>query len=153
LDTVEILEGDVYEGCISALGGTGPLTRWIIVSPHGKRHAHSITDPLELHCMPFGILLQAIDRGELAFVESQPDHPAIRLQRVKEEGRLQDTHLGLRGEVLEGMIALLEKALEEEADYAPYLAGEILALIDRSHYDEAEINQIVDRVHQRLRRD
>jgi hypothetical protein len=147
---VDIQEGHVYEGYVSALGGEGPLARWIVVSPFGKRHAHSIGDPLALHCMPFGILQQQVECGSLIFVASQPDHPVIRLQRVKEAHGLHDTHMGLCGEPLETMIALLQGAVAGAQDYAPYLAGEILSALDRTHHSDEQMEQIAQRVHRIL---
>lgn len=146
---MDIVEGQIYEGPVSALGSEGPPMRWIVVSPFGKRHAHSLGDPLELHCMPLGILLQNIELGALTLVDSAPDHPVIRLQRAKEARRLHDTHMGLYGETLAGMLALLDAAVTDAQDYAPFLAGEILTLLDRSRHTETQIGEITHGV-QRL---
>jgi hypothetical protein len=60
------------------------VTRWIVVSPGGKLHAHSLADPLDLHCMPTGILQQSLGLGRLELVQTLPNHPVLRLQRRKE---------------------------------------------------------------------
>ncbi len=142
----EILEGQIFEGPVSALGGEGPQMRWIVVSPHGRAHAHCLSDPLDLHCMPLGIMRQAIAEGRLSLVETRLDHPVLRLQRAKEELGLEDTHMGLHGHLLRQMLKLLETAAAQGADYAPYLAGEILALFAASRYTDAEAEIVRSRV-------
>jgi hypothetical protein len=143
---VQILEGQIFEGTVSALGMEGPPMRWIVVSPHGKTHAHSLTDPLELHCMPLGIMQQAIAQGRLELVDVAPDHPVLRLQRVKEQRGIVDTHLGLRAESLQQMLELLDEAVTQGADYRRYLAGEILGLCAGAEHAAAELDAVRQRV-------
>ena len=143
---MEIVEGQVFEGTVTALGGEGPPMRWIVINPHGKMHAHSIADPLDLHCMPLGILQHCVTVGRLKLVGSQADHPVVRLQHAKVAHGLRDTHLGLQGDTLEKMLGLLESAVADRQDFAPFLAGEIFALTSKSQYSPAQMAAIRQRV-------
>ncbi len=143
---MDLQEGQIYEGMVSALGGTGPSQHWIIVKPFGKTHAHSIDNPLDLHCMPVAVSHKAIDEGTLRLVETNPDHPVVRLQREKERQHIQDAHLGLHGKDMRKMLDLLEAATAAGEDYAPYAAGEILALLSHSRNTKSEVNDIRERV-------
>jgi hypothetical protein len=146
----EIREGQVWEGEVAALGGVGPSMRWLVISPHGKLHAHSLENPLDLHCMPLGIMQQAVSAGRLTLVAEEPEHPIIRLQREKEARGLVDTHMGLAGEPLEQMLGLLEQALLEKAEYAQHLAGEILALSAISSEEIAALDRVREQVRELL---
>ena len=143
---MDLQEGQIYEGMISALGGKGPLQHWIIVKPFGKTHAHSIDNPLDLHCMPVAVSHKAIEAGTLRLVETTPDHPVIRLQREKERRNIQDAHMGLHGKDMLKMLDLLEAATAAGEDYAPYAAGEILALLSHSRHTKSEVTDIRARV-------
>lgn len=147
---MEILEGQIFEGFVSAMGTEGPRMRWIVVSPHGKTHAHSLGDPLELHCMPLGIMAQAIEHGRLALVDVAPDHPIIRLQRAKEARGIADAHMGLRGALLEQMLELLDAAAAQQADYRTFLAGEILTLCSAAEHGEVELAAVRERVNRAI---
>ena len=139
-------EGQIYEGPVAALGAEGPVQRWIIVSPFGKTHGHSIGDPMELHCMPLGIAQRAIEDGRLVLIGTDLTHPTIRLQRIKETLRLEDTHLGLHGDSLERMLVLMEDAARQGDECAPYAAGEVLALMSEPRQSPEEIAAVVARV-------
>ncbi|MCP5315611.1 MAG: hypothetical protein H6955_18775 [Chromatiaceae bacterium] len=143
---MDISESQIYEGPVTALGGEGPNARWIVVNPAGRLHAHSLDDPLDLHCMPIGLLQIAFDAGRVRLIDTQPDHPVIHLQREKERLGIRDTHLGLHGAQLDAMLQLLEKAVATGADYARYLAGEILAGVAASHSAADEMRAVRDRV-------
>ncbi len=139
---MQVVESQIYEGEVSALGGEGPAMRWIVVSPFGKTHAHSIDDPRNLHCMPLGILQRCIDEARLKHVDTRPNHPAIQLQRAKEERGLRDTHMGLHGDLLDLMLRFLRTAVAEHAEYAPFLAGEITALLATTELPADEIDTV-----------
>jgi hypothetical protein len=139
---MQMTEGQIFEGAVTALGGDGPTMQWIVVSPHHKSHAHSLGDPLELHCMPLGILQQHLVHGRLRFLKTDPQHPVIRLQREKERRGLEDVHMGLQGAQLEQMLRFLEEAAAAEADYVRHLAGEILALSRAAPHSEAALARI-----------
>ncbi|MGA7799859.1 MAG: hypothetical protein WCC36_03530 [Gammaproteobacteria bacterium] len=144
---MKLVEGQIYEGPVSAFGGEAPLQRWMVVAPFGKMHCHSISDPLDLHCMPLAIAEQLTAEGRLSLADTDSGHPVLRLQRRKEALGIHDAHLGLRGENLERMLALLERAVADDEDYTPYAAGEVLSLLCRLHSDEqvASIRTRVER--------
>jgi len=139
---MRISEGQIFEGAVTALGAEGPNMRWLVISPQGKIHAHSLGDPLDLHCMPIGILEQSLAQGKLSYVETHIDHPIIRLQRAKQEFGITDTHLGLHGKRLQKMLQLLEYSVENNFDYVPHLAGEILSLVARESLPKDELGNL-----------
>lgn len=146
----EFSEGDLYEGSVSLSGGDGLFRRWIVVSPFGRIHIHSIDDPLELHCWPISVLTQGLQEGKLRHIGAQPDHPLIRLQRRKEAAGIADAHLGLHGDDMERMFELLEMAAAEGIPYAPYAAGEIIAFTARAPFSDEALSEIRARVHEVL---
>lgn len=148
---MKLVEGQIYEGPVSAFGGDGPMQRWMVVAPSGKTHCHSISDPLDLHCMPLAIAEQAAAEGRLTLTETDGNHPVIRLQRRKEALGIQDAHLGLRGKNLERMLVLLEQAVSRDEDYASYAAGEVISLLCRQH-SEPEVAMIRARVEEAIAR-
>lgn len=129
---MELEEGQIYEGTLSISGSDGPFRRWLVVSPFGKTHIHCVDDPLDLHCWPASLVEPGIESGRLHYVGNDPDHPAIRVQRLKETLGVRDVHLSINELQLERLLDALRSAAAEEADYAPYLAGEILSAIARS---------------------
>jgi len=143
---MQLQEGQIYEGPVSAFGGEGPPQRWLVVAPFGKKHCHSVGDPMDLHCMPLAIAQEAVEEGRLKLVSESEDHPALRLQRTKERLGIHDAHMGLRGASLDRMIELLEQAARAGEDFAPYAAGEVLALVCRLHSAE-QIEAIREQVH------
>lgn len=143
---MQIAESQVYEGEVSAMGGDGPTMHWIVVSPFGKTHAHSIDDPQDLHCMPLGILQKCIDDQRLAHTDTLPSHPVIQLQRAKEARGLRDTHMGLHGEQLDVMLRFLKTSVAEGAEYAPYLAGEISALLATTELSVQEVASVREQI-------
>ena len=124
---MQIEEGQVYEGGISLSGGDGPHRRWLVVSPFGKAHIHSVDDPLDLHCWPASLVQSGIESGRLWYVDKLPDHPAIHVQRLKEQLGVRDAHLSLSEQALERLLEALRMSIVAGEAYAPYLAGEILA--------------------------
>ena len=143
---MELREGQVYEGMVSVSGEAGPLHRWIIVSPHGRTHAHSIDIPGELHCLSVATVLNSIENGRLKLVDYDPHHPVLELQRAKEAAGIRDAHLGLHGQSMEKMLGLLEEAVHEHLPYAPFAAGEILSLVNDAFYTHDEIEALTARV-------
>jgi hypothetical protein len=129
---MELQEGEVYEGRISLTGGEGPLHRWLVIAPFGKTHIHSIDDPLDTHCWPASALINGLKEHRARRVDYQPNHPMLRLQRAKEAWDVRDTALGLSGERLHKMLALMKQALVEDRDVALYAAGEIITLLQRT---------------------
>lgn len=129
---MELEEGQIYEGNLSISGGDGPFRRWLVVAPFGKIHIHCVDDPLDLHCWPASLLEPGIDSGRLRYVGMEPDHPGIRVQRLKENLDIRDAHLSIDARQLERLLDALRAAVDEEQDYAPYLAGEILSAATRS---------------------
>ncbi|MFW2373678.1 MAG: hypothetical protein ACN4GM_11205 [Gammaproteobacteria bacterium] len=145
-------EGQIFKGDISLSGGNGGPTRsWIVVSPFNKLHIHSIDDPLELHCWPVFSAQKGIEGGYLKLIETNIDHPVMQLQRDKEKRGIPDAHMGLHGESLDKMFQLLEQAVADGLPYAPYAAGEILALIDREDFSEKEVKEMKNMVNKHLR--
>lgn len=84
-------------------------------------------------------------------MEPQPDHPIIRLQRVKETSGLVDIHKGLQGRLLKQALQLLDKSAAERADYTPYLAAEIIALVKETLYRKADVKAVYRRVSDAIR--
>lgn len=120
-------EGQLYEGTISISGGDGPFRRWIVVSPFGKTHIHSIDEPLEMRCWPAALVESGIESGRLRYVGRDPEHPAVQVQRIKERLDIPDAHLSLSKQCLDRLIGALRDAVEEDSELAPYIAGEILS--------------------------
>lgn len=129
---MELEEGQIYEGTLSISGGDGPFRRWLVVSPFGKTHIHCIDDPLDLHCWPAGLVEPAIESGRLRYVGKAPEHPGVRVQRIKEALGVRDVHLSINEHQLDRLLAALRRAVVNEADSAPFLAGEILSAAARS---------------------
>jgi len=147
---MELKEGQIYEGHVSLSGAEGPMRRWIVVAPFNKTHIHSIDNPIELHCWPTSVIHQGIRTGRLKLLDTDPGHPVVRLQRAKEAFGIKDTHLGLRGESLNKMLGLLGVAVAMGEDYAPYIAGEILALIKSAPHTRARLESVKTQVYQHL---
>lgn len=126
---MKLQPGDIYEGPITSFGHEGERSRWIVISPFGKTHCHSIDDPFDLHCMPLAIARQAVYDGRLVLVEHAAHHPVMELQREKERLGISDSHLGLRGEQLNRMIKLLRRAAHDNRDYLAYAIGELLSFV------------------------
>lgn len=120
-------EGQLYEGTISISGGDGPFRRWIVVSPFGKTHIHSVDEPLEMRCWPAALVESGIESGRLRYVGMEPDHPAVRVQRIKERLDVRDAHLSVSKHCLDRLVGALRDAVEEGSELAPYIAGEILS--------------------------
>lgn len=139
-------EGMIFEGEIGAFGLPSELTRWITVAPFDKSELHSISDPYELHCMPVVIASRAISDGQLTYVATDPCHPVVRLQRVKEFLDVRDTHLGAAGGNIEKMLDLLDEAVRLGENYAPYAAGEILAMLKKTPAGFSDTHGVAQRV-------
>lgn len=135
-------EGQIYEGSVSLMGEDGPLRHWLVIAPFGRLHIHSIDDPLELHCWPAATLEMGMTGGRVSLVGSQPDHPVIRLQRLKESMDIRDSDLGLSNENLHRMLRLLHRLLDERSELAPYAAGEVFALMRRSPIPSSHVKSI-----------
>ena len=129
---MELEEGQIYEGNLSISGGDGPFRRWLVVSPFGKTHIHCIDDPLDLHCWPASLVSPALADGRLRYVGSDPDHPGIQVQRLKEALGIRDAHLSIDERQLERLLDALRTTVSDNAALAPYLAGEILSAAARS---------------------
>ncbi len=127
-----VSEGQIYEGTVSISGESGPYHRWMVIAPFGRVHALSIDNPFDPHCLPLHPLQRGLESGRLRYVESEADHPMLQLQRVKELHQVRDTHLGLAGDNIDKMLAILEDAIEKQLSYAPYAAAEILTLLSES---------------------
>ena len=147
---MEISEGEIYEGGVSPSGDDGPIRRWIVISPFGKTHAHSIDNPLDTHCLPLGAAIKGITDGKLKRIDTQIDHPILQLQRIKETLGIRDTHLGIHGKSLDRMLELLEQAVNSGANYAPYVAGEIFRLVNKVFYTTDEVEAMRQRIEQLL---
>lgn len=139
---MDLQEGQVYEGSVSLMGEEGPLRHWLVIAPFGRLHIHSIDDPLELHCWPAATLELGLAGGRVRQVDSQPDHPVIRLQRLKEEMEIRDSDLGLSNENLHRMLQLLHRLFDEHSELAPYAAGEVFALMRRSPIPSSHVKSI-----------
>lgn len=148
---MQLEEGQIYEGGISLSGDDGPFRRWLVVAPFGKSHIHSIDDPLDLHCWPVTLVEWGVESGRLSYVDKQPDHSALEVQRIKERLGIRDVHLSISERSLERLLDTLCDAVEAGADYAPYLAGEILSAAMRSALMVGHSEQIVARVHSLLK--
>ena len=129
---MQLEEGQIYEGGISISGGDGPFRRWMVVSPFGKTHIHSVDDPLELHCWPVTLVESGIESGRLRYVGETLDHPAIAVQRIKEKLGVHDTHLSISQHALERLLDALRAATDAGEEHALYLAGEILSAVSHS---------------------
>lgn len=139
-------EGQVYEGGISLSGGDGPFHRWIVVSPFGKTHIHSIDDPLNQHCWPATLIVQGIRSGRLRQTGYEPEHPAVLLQRVKESFGLRDTHLSLTDKTINGMIELIQDAAHKGMNYTPYAVGELFAHMKMTAISQSRADAITQGV-------
>ena len=131
---MQLEEGQIYEGGISISGGDGPFRRWLVVSPFGKVHIHSVDDPLELHCWPATLVESGIESGRLRYVGGALDHPALAVQRIKERLGVRDAHLSISQHSLERLLDALRTATDAGEQYALYLAGEILSAVSRSAF-------------------
>jgi hypothetical protein len=147
-----IKEGQIYEGSISISGDQDISRTWIVVSPFGKTHIHSIDDPLELHCWPAPLIEEGLKKGLLTLIGEEPRHPMVKLQREKEAMQIRDTHLGLNNDTVNRMLDLLQTAAEQDADTAPYVAGEILSSLERSNFSEEDRSEIEFLVNEQLGR-
>lgn len=147
-----IKEGQIYEGSISISGSNGIQRKWIVVAPFGKTHIHSIDDPLDLHCWPAVLIEEGLKNGLIEFVGEEPQHPMVALQRDKEALNIQDSHLGLNNNNVNLMLDMLQSATEFGKPTAPYVAGEILASLDRSNFSEEDRNEIEFMVNEQLTR-
>ena len=145
-----IKEGQIYEGTISISGGGDVPRRWIVVSPFGKTHIHSIDNPLELHCWPAPLIEEGLKKGLVSLVGEEPEHPMVELQRDKEALAIHDTHLGLDNNSANRMLDLLQTAAENGKETAPYVAGEILSSLERSNFSEEDHNEIIFLVNEHL---
>jgi len=74
----------------------------------------------------------------------------VRLQRAKEAFGIRNTLLRVRGEALAKMLGLLGVAVTMGEDYAPFTAGEILALIKSAAHSNARVESIKAQVYQQL---
>lgn len=131
---MKLEEAQILAGEVASFGGPGPMQRWIIVAPFGKAYALSIDDPSEPHIMPLCVARDALVEGRLKIVGRDEHHPALRLQRAKEQMNVRDTHMGLYGDNLAKMLQLLRDALASGKDYAAYAAGEIQAMLRGARY-------------------
>lgn len=144
---MQLEEGQIYEGGISISGGDGPLRRWLVVAPFGKTHIHTIDAPLDLHCWPVTLVESGIESGRLRYVGTEPDHPALQVQRIKERLGVRDAHLSISEQCLERLLGALRFAVETGMEYAPYLAGELLAAVSHSVLPMNRGEQIAACVH------
>lgn len=147
---MQLEEGQLYEGTISISGGDGPFRRWIVVSPFGKTHIHSIDEPLEMRCWPVALVERGVGSGRLRYVGMEPDHPAIRVQRIKEKIGVRDAHLSLSKHSFDRLVDALRDAVENDEAVAPYLAGEIFCSAAHSALAASHREEIVERVHDLL---
>jgi hypothetical protein len=76
----------------------------------------------------------------------------VKLQREKEAMQIRDTHLGLNNDTVNRMLDLLQTAAEQDADTAPYVAGEILSSLERSNFSEEDRSEIEFLVNEQLGR-
>lgn len=143
---MQLEEGQIYEGSISISGDDGPFRRWIVVSPFGKTHIHCLDEPLHLRCWPAMLVEAGVQSGRLHYTGTMPDHPIIQVQRVKESLGVRDAHLGVSTQNLQRLLDTLRQAVRDEQDYAPYLAGEILAAADRTAILEHRHQEIQETV-------
>lgn len=143
-------EGQIYQGNVSLSGGEGPERRWIVVTPDGKLHAHSIDNPLEMHCLTVDAMRRGIENGRLHLAGTDSQHPVLQLQREKQQRHIRDSHLGLSGRQLDSMLNLLDDASETNAPYALFAAGEILALANAVLCGPEKLDQVRQRVQANL---
>ncbi len=136
---MELQPGSIYEGSIGSFGHEGALSRWIVISPFGKTHCHSIDDPFQLHCMPLAIACKAVEEGSLTLLEHAPYHPVMELQREKERMGISDSHLGLSGAQLKKMLDLLHAAAANDQPYLSYAVGELLSFVTIRQSDDTRL--------------
>ncbi len=149
---MNIREGQIYEGTVSIAGTPDEtLRRWIVVAPFGKTHIHSLSEAGALHCWPISVIINGLEQGNVRLVDEAPDHPILQLQRAKESHGIVDTHLGLNEKRLEQMLALLQRAANENASYTRHTAAEILSLLDPSALGNDKVQQAHDKVQRLLR--
>ena len=72
----------------------------------------------------------------------------LQLQRVKELHQVRDTHLGLAGDNIDKMLAILEDSIENQHEYAAYAAAEILTLLSESLCTPQEEQRVRSRVYE-----
>lgn len=150
---MEFSEGQIYKGNITISGGNnGPTKSWIVISPFNKTHIHSIDDPLDLHCWPLNAARKGLEGGYLELIKTDTQHPILHLQRAKEEQNINDIHMGLHGKHLDQMVDLLDHAVTTQKPYALYVAGEILAFMDRAVHSKKEITNIKKTLNKQLQR-
>lgn len=139
---MKLEEAQILAGEVASFGGPGPMQRWIIVAPFGKAYALSIDDPSEPHIMPLCVARDALVEGRLKIVGRDEHHPALRLQRAKEQMNVRDTHMGLYGDNLAKMLQLLRDAVATGKDYAAYAAGEIQAMLQGARYRFRDLDAV-----------
>ena len=144
---MQLQEGQVYEGTISISGDDGPFRRWIVVAPFGKTHIHCIDEPLRLRCWPAALVEAGVQSGRLRLVDTVSDHPIIAVQRLKETLKVPDTHLAISARNLQRLLDALRDAVRAKLDYAPYLAGEILAAVERTAVLAHRQDDVATKVH------
>lgn len=144
---MSLMEGQVFEGEVGSFGAEAPLQQWIVVSPFGKTCLHSITDSLEHRFMALATAQNAIEQGRLRYRSFDQDHPVVHLQRRKEQRDVRDTHMSADKLAVARMMALLDEAIKEGQDYAPFLAGEVLAMLERARYRYGDTAPLVEQVH------
>lgn len=143
---MSLMEGQIFEGEVGSFGHEAPRQRWIVVSSFGKLGLHAISDPLEHHFMSLTVAKSAVDHGTLVYAATEMDHPVIKLQRAKEARQIRDTHMSVSKTAFDQMMTLLEDVIVDRRDYAPYLAGEILAMLERARYRYTDTAPLVARV-------
>lgn len=131
---MHLVEGQIYAGEIGSFGGEDIYQHWIVIAPFGKTYLQSADEPMNVHFMPIHIAHMAIDSNQFRLIATNPHHPIICLQRAKEARNIRDTHMGCCGDNLNQMLALLNRAVADGADFAPYVAGEILAMLKSARY-------------------
>lgn len=131
---MHLVEGQIYAGEIGSFGGEDSYQHWIVVAPFGKTYLQTTDEPMNVHFMPIHIARIAIDSEQFHLVAANSAHPIVRLQRAKEAHNIRDTHMGCCGDNLNQMLSLLNRAVAEDADFAPYAAGEILAMLKSARY-------------------
>ncbi|MBU1190083.1 MAG: hypothetical protein KKA36_00770 [Gammaproteobacteria bacterium] len=144
---MQLEEGQVYEGGISISGDDGPFRRWLVVSPFGKTHIHCVDDPLDLHCWPVKLIEWGVESGRLSYIGKIPEHPAIQVQRVKEQLGVRDTHLSIPLLCIERLVEALRAAVDSGEDYAVYLAGEIISSASHSALLQSHRERLISTVH------
>lgn len=143
---MSLTEGQIFEGEIGSFGHEAPRQQWIVVSSFGKLGLHAISDPLDHHFMSPTVARMAIAGGKLIYSATNLDHPVVKLQREKEARQIRDTHMSVSKTAFGQVMALLEDAVADRRDYAPYLAGEFLAMLERARHRYSDTAPLVARV-------